>query len=252
MYDDAAMKRRLVKGDVGEALFRYWFDKNVGQLSNLRLVHWGYFPLGIVTDEAKRKQLKTQSDPDYALVRRSDESKPLVGISVNSQNKPYNVHSTMGGFCVKCPRAISCYDYNEENLWFNEFNIKSDYAKFTAAHGVEVVLASLIASSIANVAKWVSDNTLEKEVHDYVQGGAEVVDDKAKLDGFIAKLAGRRQGRVKEFVWLLHSEVLDGRVPSFITGGWSNYGRPRLVYCVDMKLSRDKDSFISYLKSLDA
>lgn len=249
MYDDEAMKRRLVKGDVGEALFRRWFDKNVGHLENIRLVHWGYYPLGVVKDEEKRKLLKQQSDPDYALVRGNAPNKPLRGISVNSQSRPYDIRSTMGGDCIKCPRSTSCYDGNEQNLWYNEFNIRSDYTKFSQQNGVEVALASLIVGSLNTVAQRVSEGGLEQVVHDYVQGGEEAVDDKDGLAAFLKQLEKRE--RVKNFRWLLHSEVRDGKVSSFITGGWSNRGRPRLVYCVDMKLSRDQKSFVQSVRGLD-
>jgi hypothetical protein len=249
MYDDEAMRKRLVKGDVGEALFRYWFEENVGSLTNLRLLHWGYFPFGIVKDEEKRKLLKKQSDPDYAIVNRKDESKPILGVSVNAQAHPYDIHSTMGGDCVKCPRSLSCYDRKEENMWFNAFNIKNDYVKFSNQNSARVVLAVLLVSSIATVAAWVSANDLARVVHDYVQGGPEAVEDKKGLADFLAKLGAR--DRVKQFLWLWHQEVLDGKTRSFITGGWSNFGRPRPVYCVDMKLAMSPDQFVNSVRNMD-
>lgn len=193
--------------------------------------------------------LKSRSDPDFALVRRDDEKTPIIGISVNLQKKPYTCHSTMGGYCIKCPRADSCFDYNENNLWYNEFNINSDYVKFASEHNVEVILVSLFNSAIDTIAKWVLENNYEILLHDYVERGSEEVNTRDGWEEFYKKFTSRK--RVKDLKWLKHSEVRSGKVPSFITGGWSNFGRPREVFCIDMNLAKSPEEFVEYIKQID-
>lgn len=249
-YDDDAMKRRLVKGDIGEAYFRLWFETNIGELKNTKLIHQGYNPQGIVRDEKKRKLLKQNSDPDFAIVHKKNKKIPLLGISVNLQKKPYTCHSTMGGFCIKCPRAKRCFDNKEENLWYNAFNIDADYVKFSDKHKVNVILVSLFNSAVDSMSKWISENNYDVLLHDYVDSGQEKAMKHEGWDEFYKKLISRT--RVKDVKWLLHSDVLNKKVPSFITGGWSNFGRPREVFCIDIKLAKTQDNFISYIHKLDS
>lgn len=102
----------------------------------------------------------------------------MVGVSVNTQAKLYTVESSMGKGCIKCPRAYSCYDGFEGNLWYNKYNL-SDYYKFEQRFNAETCMVTLLVNA-ASIAKWVEENKLEHLVHAYILDGGQQLTDEEK------------------------------------------------------------------------
>jgi len=264
MYYRAGMKKRLRKGDIGEALFREFFERKLGNFFGSRgytLEQQGFNPGGLV-DRSEKKHLKEKSDPDFAIYPPKIK-RPIVGISVNTQKKFYTADSAMGKSCIKCPRANSCYNGNERNLWYNKYNL-SDYAKFEQRFGVETCMVTLIVN-VDSIAQWVEKHGLEYIVHAYIfNGGAELSNaEKRKLEEFKNYLRhGRRKGweRPIQIAWVFRSELEEitptktsvpkGKIPFWTTGGRVERGRPRPVCCVDIKYARGEQELINYLTSL--
>lgn len=261
MYTDKQMERQLRKGDLGEALFREWAERALGGLFTERgwsLEQQGFNPGGFV-DRSDKEDLKENSDPDFALYS-SDVEQPITGISINSQKKWYSAASTMGGFCIKCPRAWDCIDGNEENLWYNKYNITNDYPQFKDRFdNVDVMLLTLRVN-LDSVSKWAKEENYEKVVHGYIFGGIEQVVGKDREQFLHYLRHGRRSEnwwRSMEIRWILHSELeeLDeeykvgaSKIPYWTTGGRSQFGRPREVCCVDVNLSRGEKELLYFLK----
>ncbi len=256
-YTYEKMDRQLRAGNVGEAIFRLWYDERAGYFPQVSLIQQGYNPEGIIPVGDKREQLMKKSDPDFALVS-SDQADPqlaprIVGISINCQRRPYDRLSTMGGYCIKCPRAHSCYDGHEQNIWYNSYNIENDYPQFRERFGgADVVLVTLFLDP-TTIYKWIQQEGLEDLLLTYIYAGRAGIEGHPRAEELLRYLAyGKRKGvrRKARLVWLLHSEIAEGKVPWFQTGGQSQYGRPRMVHCVDMKAARDEDAFKEYLAGL--
>lgn len=263
MYYREGMERRLRKGDVGEALFREWFERKLGSLSSrgYELEQQGFNPGGFV-DRTTKGHLKEKSDPDFAIYSLKTE-KPIVGISTNTQAKFYTAESSMGGGCIKCPRAYSCHNGNERNLWYNKYNL-SDYAKFEEKFNAETCMITLLVS-VDSIARWVEQQAYEDLTHAYIFDGGRSLKNtqKGQLEEFVEFLRhGRRKGwgRRMEIKWVLRSELAEitpekpsaprGRIPFWTTGGRVERGRPRPVCCVDAKYARGEQELISYLTKL--
>jgi hypothetical protein len=263
MYYREGMERRLRKGDIGEALFREWFERVLGKLEALgyTLEQQGYNPGGFV-DLSEKKHLKEKNDPDFAIYS-AKTGKPLVGISINTQSKFYTASNAMGGKCIKCPRAWNCSNSNEKNLWYNRYNL-DDYAKFERRFGVETCMVTLRVNT-ESIAKYVRERELEDIVHAYIfDGGKNLRNaEREKLEELKRYLRhGRKAGwkRPLEIRWVLRSEleeitpqkssVPSNKIPFWVTGGRVEKGRPRDVCCVDAGLARGERELIEYLSSL--
>lgn len=98
MYTPEKMETNLLRGDIGEAFFRLWFENHA---NNVILRQFGFNPQGVV--DVAKKELKKQSFPDFAIFDNSLE-KPILGISINTQKGAYNVYATAAPYCFKCPR----------------------------------------------------------------------------------------------------------------------------------------------------
>jgi hypothetical protein len=263
MYTSRGMEQRLRKGDVGEAIFREWFDRILGECcarGGYRLDQQGFNPGGLI--ERGEKDLKAESDPDFAIYSVST-SRPVIGISVNTQEKFYNADNAMGKLCIRCPRAMSCYDGNEANLWFNKYNL-SDYAKFEKRLNVETCMVTLKVA-VSSAANWLTENSYERLIHSYIFDGGISTDesDKSKIEALVEYLRhGTRRSwdRPVEVRWVLRSElqeitsevreVSEGSIAFWTTGGRVQFGRPRPVCCVDSKLAHGEKSFIEYIAQI--
>jgi hypothetical protein len=264
MYYQKGMEIRLRKGDVGEAIFRNWFERKLGDLARSRRItieQQGFNPGGFL-DISEKGHLKQKNDPDFAIYPEKSE-KPLVGISINTQAKLYTVDSSMGKGCIKCPRAYSCYDGFEGNLWYNEYNL-SDYYKFEHRFNVETCMVTLLVNA-ASIAKWVEDNKMEHLIYAYILDGGQHLTSKEK-EALADLLKYLRQGRRKNWErplqirWLLRSELDEitpmkssvdaGKIRYWTTGGRVERGRPRPICCVDSKLARNEGQLIQFLTNL--
>jgi hypothetical protein len=258
------MEKRLRKGDIGEAIFREWLERRLGELllsSGCVLEQQGFNPYGFV-DRSEKGHLKEKNDPDFAIysVRTG---RPIVGISVNTQAKYYTAESAMGKLCIKCPRSHSCYNSKEQNLWYNKYNL-SDYAKFEQRFGVETCMVTLIVR-VDSIARWVEKQGYEDVVHAYIFDGGRSLParDVKKLEEFLQYLRhGGRKGwdRPVEIRWILRSELREitpsnpalseKGIPFWTTGGRVERGKPREVCCVDARLARCESELIEYLSTL--
>lgn len=262
MYYREGMEKRLRKGDVGEALFREWFDRSLRDLSSrgYKLEQQGFNPGGFV--DRSGKNLKAASDPDFAIYSQKIKM-PIVGISINTQKKFYTADSAMGKNCIKCPRAYNCHNGNEMNLWYNKYNL-SDYDKFEQRFNVETCMVTLLVN-VDSITQWVEKHGLEDIVHAYIfDGGTNLLGtDRKKLEEFKNVLRhGQRKGweRPIEIVWLFRSEldeitpvrtsVPKGKIPFWTAGGRVERGRPRPVCCVDSKYARGQQELVNYLTKL--
>jgi len=257
------MERRLRKGDIGEAMFREWFKRKLGDYFHSRgytLEQQGFNPGGFV-DVSEKKHLKEKSDPDFAIYSNRT-GRPIVGISVNTQAKFYTVESSMGGYCCRCPRVNSCLDGREKNLWYNKYNL-SDYAKFERRFNVQTCMVTLI-TRVDSIVKWVTKHELHDIVHAYIfDGGVQLKGkDRCKLNELLKKIRyskGRKQ-RQLEIRWVLRSEleeitpeklsVTPGKIPFWTTGGRVERGKPRPVCCVNADLAHTEQELIDFLKGL--
>jgi len=264
MYYREGMEKRLRKGEVGEAIFREWFNRKLGEFCSSRgyvLEQQGFNPGGFV-DVGEKRHLKETSDPDFALYPKQTR-KPIVGISINTQEKFYTADSAMGKGCIKCPRAYSCHNGNERNLWFNKYNL-SDYAKFEEKFNVETCMVTLFVS-VDSVARWIERKAYEDLTHAYIFDGGRTLTNaqKEQLKEFLNFLRhGQRKGweRRLEIRWMFRSELTEitperpsapqGKIPFWTTGGRVERGRPRPVCCVNAKHARDEKELIDHITSL--
>lgn len=249
------MERQLRKGNIVEALFRLWTDDKRELLDKLEFRQLGYNPAGIITVDQKRDLLKVASDPDFAVVRAgSHPPRVLAGISINGQKRGYTAASTMGGLCIRCPRSISCLDRGEANLWYNRYNITNDYAQFRRRFpDVDVVLVSLLVASLDEIHKQAKKRSWHDLVFRLIGDGPAAVAAEPEGEEMIRYLRYGARGKVARsmtVLHLLHSELEIGTVPHFVTGGLSQFGHPRPVCCVDIKLAHDEQSLIDYLGRL--
>jgi hypothetical protein len=187
-----------------------------------------------------------------------------VGISVNTQAKYYTAESATGKGCIKCPRAFSCYNGNERNLWYNKYNL-SDYAKFEQRFGVETCMVTLIVR-VDSIAQWVKQHGYEDIVHAYIfDGGRGLLgtDKEEKLREFLHYLrhgSRREWERPVEIKWVIRSELREmtpsspappeSGIPFWTTGGRVERGRSRDVCCVDARLARGERELIDYISAL--
>src|SRR5688572_18286446 len=257
MYTQEKMDHQLRAGNAAEAVFRFWFEEHAAAFPRIKLIQQGYNPTGVIPVGDKREHLMKQSDPDFAIVPADAEDLELapriLGISINSQKRPYDRLSTMGGHCIKCPRAFSCYDGNEKNLWYNSYNIENDYPQFRERFGgADVALVTLFFDPTP-LYTWVQNQDMDDLLLSYIYAGRDGVREEARTEDLMRRIAfGHRRAvrRTFDLVWLLHSEIAGGNVTWFQTGGRSQYGRPRMVHCEDMRAARDEASFESYLAAL--
>lgn len=254
-YTPDKMERQLRKGNIAEALFRLWTEDHAALLTNLTFRQQGYNPAEIVGVEEKREELKRQSDPDFAAIRQEGyQPEYVVGISVNSQKSGYTATSTMGGLCIRCPRGLSCLDGHESNLWYNRYNIVNDYPQFRKRYGgIDVLLVTFILPSSDTIFKKVGERGWESLVLDYIVGGSTAVAGQSEASEMLDYLRFGARGRNRrrmEVLHVFHSELESGTVPHFVTGGLSQYGRPREVCCVDIKLPHNEARLLTYLSRL--
>ncbi len=254
-YTSDKMERQLRKGNVAEALFRLWTEDHAALLPNLTFRQQGYNPAEIVGVEAKRDELKRKSDPDFAAIRKGTKAPEyVVGISVNGQKSGYTAASTMGGLCIRCPRGLSCLDGHESNVWYNRYNITNDYPQFRQRYaGIDVVLVTIMLPSIDTIFGKVRELGWESLVFDYIVGGSAEIEGSPQADEMMTYLRFGSRGKTRrhlEVRYVLQSDLESGAVPHFVTGGLSQYGRPREVCCVDIRLTHGEDQLLDYLSRL--
>jgi hypothetical protein len=277
MYTRERMDRNLGVGNIAEAFFRNWFDKNVSaKRPDLILSQFGYNPEGLVVGREKVEMLKRlPRSPDYALFDKStigtDREKPIIGISVNGQGSLYTMHNARAPWlCWTCSRGAQqpCYEEKFGNLWYNRYNITNDYQSFTKLFETEVVLVTIVARWLGNVFKSVREEGLANTALQYVKHGEprrgeesisiSVDKERSDLIRFLDLLRYQQQGkhhtkpRPYTLHWLPYSDVLNNKIPQSVTGAPVNIGQPREVVCIDSRDARGESQLVEYLKSLQA
>ena len=273
MYTPSKMTRNLVRGNVGEAFFRYWFETNCHGLDDLTLRQFGYNPAGVVVGEEKVEMLKRlERSTDFAIYRVADlkespkEAGPILGISINTQNSPYTMyHSrspkmdydgrTWG--CYNCPRGRPCFDDDVENLWFNEYNISNDYRLFFDEFRVDVLMITIL-SKIPNLVfnARITKGQFENELREYLLGGAKAILENRSilayklLPLFDQRYKNRTHPREYDLVWMNYRDILNGRIKYHITGAPVSRGRPRPVACIDLMHAFVEAELIKYIEDL--
>jgi hypothetical protein len=255
MYTLKKMRSNLLKGDVGEAFFKHWCEQNIDVIKGVVAEQFGYNPKDVVNIKSKREILLSESFPDFAVFKRSDtkRKKPLLGISVNTQSKGYTIDSTMGGFCCECPRRKSCVAGTEQNLWYNQYNITNDYPSFKSKYGADVILVTLFITWRDAVFKFVKANHLEPVVKRYLVGGRKAVKDSEAGKKFLQRLiftGNTSTPRPYDMRWLALVDIEQNPSKYQVTGGLSQYGRPRKVYCVDYDLTKGEVDLKTFIKSI--
>lgn len=251
------MARNLGVGNIGEAYFRLWWDENVApHAPGLRIAHLGYNPEGIVVGREKVEMLKAlQESPDFAIVPTNGRAKPLLGVSINTQNGLYTMHNARSPpLCWTCARKDqqACFDKSIGNLWYNKYNITNDYRLFREAVGVDVALVTFDAAWFKGVFEKVQQGGLEpvalRYLHEGNDGSSEM---RAMLDILGSVKRGSKLSPRKRVVrWLSYSRVADAKVPHAIVGGFSNVGRPPEKVCVDAAHADDEASLVRFLTQL--
>lgn len=180
MYSPDTMKRNLSYGNIAEAMFRLWYEKNARRTKSTRLLQIGYNPDGTVP-VTEKPWLVEKSDPDFALVRLNGAGEPgaaLYGVSINAQQRPYYIGSTAGGLCSidvrardavgrrrSCPQVFDCHDLNPQlgRLWYNQWNVDNDYPRFLEKSGaVDVVLVTLVTNRPERLHHWLHPKPKEE------------------------------------------------------------------------------------------
>jgi hypothetical protein len=279
MYTPATMARNLSQGNIGEAMLRLWCENHAALFKNTRVVQTGYNPLGIVP-VVEKPWLSDASDPDFALARTNSSgaaAEILFGISTNAQQSLYFIQSTSGGFCgirlnatspaerrQHCPLMFECHDRRPElgRIWYNRPNIENDYPRFQAKSGArDTILVTFISRHPSRVAKWLKDlpesdrKRLEIAIWHYLKSGSADHPDSAALEQFLRRLvySTRKSPVLTDFGirWYWLSEIQSQAVPSWLTGGLSNNGRPPMKYCVPAGASRTEQDLIAVFTAAD-
>lgn len=265
MYTPAVMQRNLGVGNICEAFFRAWYERNVERETRVAtLEHYGYNPDGLVVGREKVEMLKQlRESPDYVLLSTTDATArtPVLGISVNSQNSLYTMHHARAPWlCHACSRGVqqACYEKKIGNLWFNRYNIDNDYRGFVGGFGVDVALVTVVASWFRSVFEKVKEEGLEPVALSYIRHGRSpppgVTSTPASETGrLIELLMNQNRGRTaRKYVlyWMPYKRVIDGSIPYSIAGGQGQYGRPREVVCVDATRGSDEQSLIQTLRAI--
>ncbi len=262
MYTREDMARRLGRGNVAEAFFRFWYEENVGpKADNLVLQQFGYNPEGIVVGRKKVEMLKRlPRSPDYSLFKADEletpEERPMLGISVNGQGRYYTMWNAVSPpLCHKCARKAQedCYEKRIGNLWYNQYNITNDYLLFTESFGAEVVLASIVAPWFDGVYKRIIAENLEEAALRYIRSGRANPDDQILrlVDLLTLEQRGRVHTRARNYSlqWLPYEDVRAGKVPQSVAGGPVSQGI-RKVVCIDSQQAGNEKDLVDFLVSL--
>lgn len=249
------MERNLVLGNIGEAFFRWWYENNIAPLrTDLVLSQFGYNPAGVVVGQEKVQLLKSlRRSPDFALFHAEDlgteREKPLLGISINSQARVYNMWNARAPWlCYACARGEqeACYAKQVANLWYNRYNITNDYKGFVELFKVDVLLVSLLATWPARLLDTVRGLGLDTALLNYIREPKPSDQDQQTLirqmEGFIGR------SRNHEIRWLLYSSIWKGAVKYSIAGAPVNQGVPREVVCIDLNDSKSEEALVQFLK----
>ena len=274
MYTRERMDRNLGVGNIVEAFFRNWFERQVSaKRPDLVLSQFGYNPEGLITGREKVEMLKRlPRSPDYALFDKSTlgtgQETPIVGISVNGQGSLYTMHNARAPWlCWTCARGAQqpCYEEKIGNLWYNRYNITNDYQSFTRLFKTEVILVTIVARWLGNIFKSVREEGLSNTALQYVKQGEprreegismSVDGETSELIRFIDLLTYQQQGkhhtkpRQYTLSWLLYSGVVDNKIPQSVTGAPVNIGQPREVVCIDSRDARGESELVEYFRSL--
>jgi len=271
MYTPSKMTRNLVRGNVGEAFFRYWYETNCYGLDDLTLRQFGYNPDGIIVGEEKKEMLKRlERSTDFAIYRvadleeNPDEAAPILGISINTQHSPFtmyqartpkmNYNGKIWG-CYNCPRGKRCFNGDVNNIWFNEYNISNDYRLFIDEFKVDVILVTII-SKMPNLI-WnarIKRGIYEKELREYLFGGYKSIIKNKDIIKFLDYLLfdqrykDRTHTRNYQLVWLKYSDILEGKINYHITGAPVSRGLPRPVVCIDLKNASSERTLIKFIE----
>lgn len=272
MYTRDRMVRNLGVGTIAEAFFRTWWEENLGTVAEITLSQFGYNPEGIVVGREKADMLKRlPRSPDFAVFRTEDlgtpREYPLVGISVNSQEKLYHMRTaTSPADCYVCPRASDCHKVATGlpssfpgNLWYNHYNITNDYRIFVEKFAADVLLVSIISRTPSAVWNAVKKKNRKKklgftevEIRALINGETLAGDGIEKLREYLIFKRGKSSSgrRTRQLFWYEYSDLYGQRVPYSITGAPVNQGRPRPVACVNVQLAKSEEELIEQLMKL--
>jgi hypothetical protein len=279
MYRPETMERNLSHGNIAEAMLRLWAEKHEDIFQRTHIIQTGFNPLGIVKI-AEKSWLSDDSDPDFSLVRKTSDGsagKVLFGISVNAQQRLYDIKSTSGGYCsvkllpgsdvaenAPCPLAFECFSSAGTRLWYNRPNIENDYPRFEAKSGAaDTLLISFVSTRPARVAAGIKKRPdgerkeIENAIWDYLKNGiaGSKTPDRARAFARTLEYGNRRTvPLLKDFGlrWFFLSEITTGRVPFWITGGLSDNGRPPKKYCLPVEAAHDEAELVRFLSETDA
>lgn len=278
MYTPETMARNLSQGNIAEAMLRLWVEKHQVLFTHTTVIQTGYNPQGIV-QVAQKPWLIESSDPDFALVSLDANNAPgraLYGVSVNAQQRLYNIQSTSGGLCSvklqphsdlvldeRCTTTYQCFTSQGSRLWYNRPNIENDYPRFQAKTGaIDTILISFVSTRPANFAKSMKrlpaqeKADLEETIWDYLKNGITKARDKEKAASFARRLEYGNRVNVPVLSnfgirWYLLSEIQQQQVPFWITGGLSDNGRPPKKYCLPAERSHDEQALVAFLRKVN-
>lgn len=271
MYTPGKMIRNLGLGNVGEAFFRYWYETHCNGLDDLSLRQFGYNPKGVIVGKEKPEMLKQlERSTDFAVYRVDDlesdpmKAKPILGISINTQKHAYDMNQARaprmeykGSLCgcFNCPRGNVCFDDKVDNLWYNEYNISNDYMLFYKEFRADVLMVSIISKM--PYAVWnrkISEGQFDKELREYLIKGKLAIEQNRSIVEFLDYLLfdqryrKRTRPRGYGLVWLLYSDILEGKVSYHVTGAPVSRGRPRPVACIDILKSRSEQELVRFIE----
>lgn len=265
MYTEAAMADRVIRGDVGEALFRILADRHLS-LEQTRLVQWGYNPNGVIDPEVRGDDPALWSGPDFALVEADapDDlaaAKPLVGISINTQAAPYSIHSTRGAGCRGCPDADPCAQLEIVRTWFNLVNVTNDYRRFFEEYGVDVLMVTLFLNWRDRAVKWLREHGLDEPLKTYIVAGptaAEGDEDVEAARSYVEQGARGTARRLYALRWGWWSSLASGELETGERALYSTFGfaqtasRPPMKLCVPFDALHDEESAWQALREIDS
>lgn len=275
MYTREGMAERLSRGNVGEAVFRLWTERQAsehGLFGGTWVEHLGYNPPGVI-DVAEKRGLKTWSMPDFALVRRSDvgangevaeNAERLLGISVNTQKGFYGIWLAMGPYCARllgepgapgpCPWIDDCLADREHRVWHNWYNIHNDYLVFRDAYAADVACLTVFPSrprnSIEAIRSAVRENEWDAVQLGYIRRGREAIAGAPGGEQYLRTLERDGRGHPREFEirWVRLSDFHEKRIEFWSAGGRVDRGRAnRPVCCIRYEDMRTEAELIDLL-----
>lgn len=253
------MANRVIRGDVGEALFRLLAEKNLSP-ENTRLEQWGYNPDGVIEPLERGADPALWSGPDFALVPADApadirQASPWVGISINTQALPYTVHSSREAGCLGCPELEPCAARERLRTWFNLLNVSNDYRRFHAEYEVDVAMITLFFEWRSSAVKWLKRPGRAEALKRYIIGGEAACDEDSETAAARSYIEfGGRAGSNRGFAlrWVWWSELASGLIPFYGTFGFAQTARAPMKLCVPFDELHDEGSLWQALADVDA